>query len=1056
MKSLKSLLLLCICWFSIQSSGFGQNSQANLHDTTAAYKLLITGQELLLTGKYDSASMYLEKSAFNFRSASKLKRAMQVQSQLVESLWKSYQLSRALKLGKRLLKDCIKYKFKEVELTALLNLGYIRTENGDYDLAINRFKEVITKNTGHSGQLVPLALLGQGQVYFLKDQYKPALSCFKKGLALAKGVFGEGHPQIARALLNLGVFYANQGSYSLAKENCDLALGMAQARFGETHLLVADVYVSIANIYRDKRSLEKALEYYNQALIIYRKLTSKNNPKPAYCYLGMGDVYKQQDEFDKSRESYNKALTIFQYSIGDYHPVVVECYLGLANLASLRNDYGLALDYYNKVLDINYDLRGEYNKSSSNAYNNMAAIYYYGKTEYVTARSNFQKALDSDRILYGSKHPNVANAFYNISQTFNEQGRRETALEYLQRALTASITDFDDENIYVNPPLRNYYVENDLFHFLKLKATILQAGFEKDGNADLKGLKIALDTYYLCDTLVEKIRQSHSSEKDKISLGKDAAKLYKAAVSASYNLYKFTDKYNIGQLGSGLDIPKTKKSFLKDMFYFSEKNKGAVLSQSLIHSKAKAFGGIPDSLLVIEDSLSKRIAEFKLEIAAKPDSVTELMYRQELFNANREYDDIIRYFESNFPKYYKLKHDLKVASIDKIRELLDDSTAIVSYFSTPEKIFMVILTKTDLLVNSADKEYRFDKYIIGMRHGILFKRKSTYTKYAHKLYRQLFPGKLPDYLKHLIIIPDDNLSTIPFEALITDKNYAGKTYKDLPYLLKKYKISYAFSANLMYQTFLQNKTESTKQKTTRDYVAMAPVFSDHKESGISLKTQATLKLMDAAATSTDTDTVTRGLLLNGKYVTPLKATEDEVKSILKEFGKHNKTGEIHTHLKANEAFIKNGGLSNSRYIHIATHGFVNEETPELSGLLMAQDSTISEDGVLYSGEIYNLKLSSDLVTLSACETGLGKISKGEGVIGLSRALLYAGTKNIIVSLWKVADHSTSVLMMDFYAELLNNPKESKTDALYKAKTDMIKQGKYAAPFYWSPFILIGK
>lgn len=1053
---LKNLLLIGLFLIVSVCSSIAQASHRNLSDTSAAYKLLQTGEQLMLASKYDSASLYFEKSSFNYRSANQLKRALQVQNQLVESLWRSYQLSRALKLAKKLLKDAIKHKFPEIETKALLNLGYIRSENGDYDLSINRFKQTLIKNKGSVNKVAVLATIGKGHVHFLKDQYKLALKDFKLALLMGSRVCGDGHPIVAKSYLYLGMFYANQGSYALAQDNCNKALNMAKASFGEDHLLLGDIYTIIGNIYRDKRSLEKAQEYYLQALIIYQKTTKKGNPKPAYCYLGLGDVYKQQDNFEKARENYNKALNIFQYSIGDYHPVVVECYLGLANLAFLRNDYGLALDYYNKVLDINYDLRGEYNKSSSNAYNNMAAIYYYGKTEYITARNNFQKALDSDRILYGSKHPNVANAYYNISQTFNEQGRRETALEYLQKALTSSITDFNDENIYINPPLRNYYVENDLFHFLKLKAKILQAGFEKDGNADLKGLKIALDTYYLCDTLVEKIRHSHTSEKDKIGLGKDAEKLYKAAVSASYNLYKFTDKYNIEQLGKNLDIQKTKKSFLKDLFYFSEKNKGAVLSQSLVHSKAKAFGGIPDSLLVEEDSLSKKIAEFKLEIAAKPDSATELLYRQKLFTANRAYDNIIQYFEKSYPKYHKLKYSANIASIDLIRKMLDDSTAIVSYFSTPEKIFVIILSKKDLMVHSRDKEYRFDKFIVGMRNGILYKRKSTYAKYAHKLYRQLFPRKLPQYLKHLIIIPDGSLSTIPFEALITDKNYTGKSYQELPYLIKKYKVSYAFSANLLYQTFLQHKNDQLKQKPKNEYVALAPIFDEERSAGVSLKTKAALKLMDSA--TKDTSTTLRGMLLTGDYITPLKATEEEVKSILKEFGKYNKAGEIHTHLKANETFIKKGGLSDSRYVHIATHGFVNEDTPELSGLLLAQDSTIKEDGILYSGEIYNLKLKSDLVTLSACETGLGKISSGEGVIGLSRALLYAGTKNIIVSLWKVADHSTSVLMMDFYEELLKHPEESKVDALYKAKIDMINlnNGKYASPFYWSPFILIGK
>ena len=144
-------------------------------------------------------------------------------------------------------------------------------------------------------------------------------------------------------------------------------------------------------------------------------------------------------------------------------------------------------------------------------------------------------------------------------------------------------------------------------------------------------------------------------------------------------------------------------------------------------------------------------------------------------------------------------------------------------------------------------------------------------------------------------------------------------------------------------------------------------------------------------------------------------------------------------------------------MHFATHDFVNSGRPELSGLLLAQDTTSGEHGVLYSGEIYNLKLNADLVVLSACETGLGKIQKGEGIIGLTRALLYAGAKNIIVSLWQVADESTSDLMVDFYKNsLVSKGQISYSEALRNAKLKMISEGKYAHPIFWSPFILIGK
>ncbi len=183
-----------------------------------------------------------------------------------------------------------------------------------------------------------------------------------------------------------------------------------------------------------------------------------------------------------------------------------------------------------------------------------------------------------------------------------------------------------------------------------------------------------------------------------------------------------------------------------------------------------------------------------------------------------------------------------------------------------------------------------------------------------------------------------------------------------------------------------------------------------------------------------------------------------MQSIFKQFDEKGKKALVQIKNNANEEFIKSGELKNYRLLHFATHGFVNTSKPELSGILLAQDTTISEDGILYSGEIFNLNLNADLTVLSACETGLGKLIEGEGLIGLTRALLYAGSKNIIVSLWKVADKSTSDLMINFYKNLLEAKQEKHefSQALQQAKLKMIDEGKYAHPFYWSPFILIGK
>jgi len=166
-------------------------------------------------------------------------------------------------------------------------------------------------------------------------------------------------------------------------------------------------------------------------------------------------------------------------------------------------------------------------------------------------------------------------------------------------------------------------------------------------------------------------------------------------------------------------------------------------------------------------------------------------------------------------------------------------------------------------------------------------------------------------------------------------------------------------------------------------------------------------------------------------------------------------------------------LNEYRYIHFATHGLLNEQRPYYSGLILSlpkygkapaalpadkgattrSDQPQIEDGLLQVYEIFGLKLNADLVVLSACETGLGKELRGEGLVGLTRAFLYAGTPSVIVSLWKVQDRSTSDLMVNFYKDL--NQSKEKTEALRLAKLNLIKSGRYSHPYYWAPFILVG-
>jgi CHAT domain-containing protein len=193
--------------------------------------------------------------------------------------------------------------------------------------------------------------------------------------------------------------------------------------------------------------------------------------------------------------------------------------------------------------------------------------------------------------------------------------------------------------------------------------------------------------------------------------------------------------------------------------------------------------------------------------------------------------------------------------------------------------------------------------------------------------------------------------------------------------------------------------------------------------------------------------------VQGEDLARLPFTGDEVRTI----GALFPEGRSRLYLREDateEAVLTANALAGARFVHFATHGIVDEDHPDFSGLALSATEGGSGDGFLQVAEIFNLHLDAELVVLSACETGLGRMVRGEGLLGLTRAFLYAGASSLVVSLWSVADRSTSELMKRFYDSLVNE-NQSRTEALRAAKLSMLDDPDFAHPFNWAPFILIG-
>jgi CHAT domain-containing protein len=346
---------------------------------------------------------------------------------------------------------------------------------------------------------------------------------------------------------------------------------------------------------------------------------------------------------------------------------------------------------------------------------------------------------------------------------------------------------------------------------------------------------------------------------------------------------------------------------------------------------------------------------------------------------------------------------------------------------------------------------------------------SAFAASANALYKTIVEPASPLVkTNRLLIVADGALNYVPFPALVTAAPPTPADFSTLPYLLKTNDSLFAPSASVI-AAIRQQRAAVGDGRAGGMLIVADPVFdaSDTRARGAKV---AAAQQPDAeaarglsfgsaladvseggkAAPAASTSGVQRGVLVR------LAGTRSEAQQISKLAAAAGRKTDVWLDMDANEAKVEESDLRQYRVLHFATHGLLNTERPQFTGVVLSLiGNREGADGFLRTDEVFNLRLGSPLVMLSACETGLGREKRGEGVIGLTRAFMYAGAPTVGVSLWSVADKSTSDLMADFYKNLLTGTGQQPTAALRSARLNMIAGKKYSAPFYWAPFVLVG-
>ncbi|MEZ4847313.1 MAG: CHAT domain-containing protein [Bacteroidia bacterium] len=520
------------------------------------------------------------------------------------------------------------------------------------------------------------------------------------------------------------------------------------------------------------------------------------------------------------------------------------------------------------------------------------------------------------------------------------------------------------------------------------------------------------------------MRNGYQYQESKLTLQGNVREIYEVALAVCFSLYE--ENHNSEYLNRAFDI--------------AEKSKATVLSGAISSHQALQFSSIPGKVLKTETELREVVNDLEgnlLNLSSQGESVDSAQLaelKMALITKKQSYDSLLTVMETDYPDYFQMKYEAKSASPGLVMEKLKKDEALISYYWAADigEIYTFVITsenfqflrspmEADFIYSLADF-YRF----ASKEEGADMKK---FLQISNQLYAVLIePVEELIRGKDLIISPDGLLATIPFEILVKKDEDKKDSYMGaLNYLIRNHEIHYTYSA-----TIFSNPLR--KHGGNGKVLAFAPSFNQQQ------LTSMPQTLPEPVTRREDT---IRGNL------SELKGSVIEIERLKEFFSVYSLSGEM-----ANEAVFKSNAIDYG-ILHLATHAIIDGKNPLNSYLIFTSTGDSTEDNNLYAWELYNMRLNAQMAVLSACNTGFGKLQRGEGVMSLGRAFAYAGVPSIVMSLWPAEDESTADLMGYFYEALAEG--QSKDEALRNAKLRFLKEMPPSKhhPFYWAGFVVQG-
>jgi tetratricopeptide (TPR) repeat protein len=905
------------------------------------------------------------------------------------------------------------------EATTLNNIGTVHLDLGENQKALEYFNRALPLcRAAGDKRGEDLALGSLGAAYAGLGEHEKALEYYSQALPLARTV-GDKKGE-TRTLINLGAHYHDLGEVRKAQEYYEEALLLARELGNRRYEGTALNNLGATN--HDLGETQTALDHYNAALPIARAAGDRKGEATTLNTLGA--VYGDLGENQKALEYYNQAL-LLRKAVGDRRGEATT----LNNIGAVFHDLKenqKALEYYSQALLLRRAVGDRGGEAA--ALNNIGAVHS-GLGENQKALEYYSEVLPLVRTV-GNRR-GEAKTLDNIGQIYWSLGDSQKALQYCNEALllARAVGDRGEE-------------ASTLLHLARIDRA---AGNLTQAEARLEA----------CLKILEWLRSNVTSPELRAS--------YFATVQTYYRSY--------ADLLMEIHRTRPAEGFNAMALEAGERGRARSLLEMLREGRADIRQGAEPALLGREKSLTQLLGDKSERLVRmlneKPNEQQVAALKKEISEIETDLQQVEAAIRKSSPRYAALTQPepLKLKEIQQ--GVLDGETILLEYALLKERSYLWVvgpesvdsfdLPKQEEIESAARLVYelltarnrRVMNETAEQTRARISRADAEFAGAAGKLSRMVLgPAAKLIQGKRLLVVGDGALQYIPFEAL-PDPAASSSSYTPL---IAAHEVVSVPSASVLAE--MRRETAGRKAAAGAVAIFADPVFDANDPR---LKTDQTQSGETGELTNLGMERSARevGLAAEEFRLPRLPFTRQEAEQISLLAGKGPVMKALD--LRASVATAISPEVSGYRMVHFATHGLLNAEHPSLSGIVLSlvDDKGKPQNGFLKLQDVYNLNLPAELVVLSACQTGLGKEIKGEGLVGLTRGFMYAGAKRIVASLWKVDDVATAELMKRFYGGMLVG-KQRPAEALRAAQAAMQAQRRWSSPYYWAAFVLQGE